>query len=141
MKKVKRAVLLLLILTFSAQTALADVDDKQSSGVQPDEVISVEIEDVVSNPREYNEKKVTLEGVVKKVDYTTSSKGEPFTVFKLKDSNGNEVGVYYEDEHLPINKGDTVRIMGKFWKEKKYILYKVKNVIKARTVEPVDTSS
>lgn len=141
MKKVKRRLLLLLILTWSAQAALAGVDDKQSSDVKPDEVISVEIEDVVSNPREYHEKKVTLEGVVMKVDYTTSGKGEPFTVFKLEDPNGNEVGVYYEDEHLPIKKGDTVRIMGKFWKEKKYILYKVKNVIKARTVQAVDTSS
>ena len=98
-------------------------------------VLEVQIKDVVSNPGEYNGKKVSLEGKVAKVDYRKSSKGEPFTIFKLKDSENNEVGVYFEDERLPISKGDKVRIMGRFWKEKGYFLYKIKNVIKARTVD------
>ena len=37
-------------------------------------------------------------------------------------------------------KGDVVRISGKFSKEKKYLLYKIKNVIKARTVDAVTTA-
>ena len=98
-------------------------------------VIEVSIKDVVSNPGEYNGKKVSLEGKVTKVDYRNSSKGELFTVFRLKDSENNEVGVYVEDERLPLSKGDRVKIMGKFWKEKSYFLYKIKNVIKARTVD------
>lgn len=98
-------------------------------------VLEVRIKDVVSNPGEYNGKKVALEGKVAKVDYRNSSKGEPFTVFKLKDSENNEVGVYFEDQRLPISKGDRVKIMGRFWKEKSYFLYKIKNVIKARTVD------
>lgn len=98
-------------------------------------VIEVRIKDVVSNPGEYNGKKVSLEGKVAKVDYRNSSKGEPFTIFKLKDSENNEVGVYFEDQRLPLSKGDRVKIMGRFWKEKSYFLYKIKNVIKARTVD------
>jgi hypothetical protein len=98
-------------------------------------VLEVQIKDVVSNPGEYNGKKVALEGKVAKVDYRNSTKGEPFTIFKLKDSENNEVGVYFEDERLPISKGDRVKIMGRFWKEKSYFLYKIKNVIKARTVD------
>lgn len=98
-------------------------------------VIEVRIKDVVSNPGEYNGKKVSLEGKVAKVDYRNSSKGEPFTIFKLKDSENNEVGVYFEDQRLPLSKGDRVKIMGRFWKEKSYFLYKIKNVIKAKTVD------
>lgn len=98
-------------------------------------VLEVQIKDVVTNPGEYNGKKVALEGKVAKVDYRKSTKGELFTVFKLKDSENNEVGVYFEDQRLPISKGDRVKIMGRFWKEKSYFLYKIKNVIKAGTVD------
>ena len=104
-----------------------------------DEIVSVDIAEVVSDPKQYDGLKVTLEGKVKKVKYTKSGKGEDFTVFELKDPEGNKVGVYYEDEHLPIAKGDTVRITGRFKKERKYFLYKIKNSVKARTVEAVDT--
>ena len=100
-------------------------------------VLEVQIKDVVSNPGEYNGKKVALEGKVAKVDYRNSTKGEPFTIFKLKDSENNEVGVYFEDERLPISKGDRVKIMGRFWKEKRYFLFKIKNVNKARTVDVI----
>jgi len=134
----KQTFIILLIISFPFQAAIGDSQESKLSNMNPDEIISVDIAEVVSQPKEYDGRKVTLEGVVKKVKYTKSSKGEDFTVFKLKDSQGNEVGVYYEDEHLPITKGDTVRIMGKFRKEKKYFLYKIKNVIKARTVESVN---
>ena len=66
-----------------------------------------------------------------------SSKGEPFTLFRMNDGNDNEVRVYYEDEHLSLSKGDKVKIKGRYKKEKKYLLYKIKNVIKARTVEEI----
>ncbi len=99
------------------------------------EYIDVTIEEVVTNPKKYDEKKVILEGEVKEYKYTTSSKGEPFTLFKLIDSDNNEVRVYYEDEHLPFSKGDKVRIMGRYRKHKRYLLFKIKNVIKARTAQ------
>jgi hypothetical protein len=122
---------LFALLFFSYPLARAE----QAAAPKESPVLEVRIKDVVSNPGEYNGKKVSLEGKVAKVDYRKSSKGEPFTIFKLKDAENNEVGVYYEDERLPISKGDTVKIMGRFWKEKSYFLYKIKNVIKARTVD------
>ena len=100
-----------------------------------DEFTEVTIEELVSNPRTYNGQRVMLEGYVDKVEYTKSAKGEPFTLFRMNDGNDNEVRVYYEDEHLPLSKGDKVKIKGRYKKQKKYILYKLKNVIKARTVE------
>jgi hypothetical protein len=113
----------------------SSVRAEQPSSAKGSPVIEVSIKDVVSNPGEYNGKKVSLEGKVTKVDYRNSSKGEQFAVFKLKDSENNEVGVYYKDNGLPISKGDKVKIMGRFWKEKSYFLFKIKNVIRARTVD------
>ena len=129
-----------LVLTFTLNAWVALSEENQLTDFSPEQNLSVNISEVVSDPKQYEGVKVTLEGVVNKVKYTKSSKGEDFTVFELKDTDGNKVGVYYEDEHLPIKKGDTVRISGKFRKEKKYFLYKVKNVIKARTVELVSKS-
>ena len=109
-------------------------EDQQS---KEEEILEVDINEVVSNPKSFNGKRVYLEGIVQSVKYTSSSKGIPFTFFKLIDQDDNEVGVYYENGHLPISKGDKVRIMGKFKKEKRYFLYKFKNVIKARTVKEI----
>lgn len=136
---VSMTTILNILLTAAAliSPAQSPVRAEQPSTGIDSQVIEVSIKDVVSNPGEYNGKKVTLEGKVTKVDYRNSSKGEPFTVFRLKDSENNEVGVYVEDERLPLSKGDRVRIMGKFWKEKSYFLYKIKNVIKARTVDVI----
>jgi len=73
---------------------------------------------------------------VTKIDYRQSLKGERFAVFELKDPEKNKINVYFEDDGTRILKGDEVRIMGRFWKEKSYFLYKIKNVIRARTIEP-----
>jgi len=120
----------LVLVSLNAQAAGKDSNSKRDNTIYP-----VQIKQVVANPREYNDKKVSLEGEVVKVKYTRSSKDEPFTIFRLKDGDDNIVNVYYEDKHLPISKGDKVKIMGRFKKQKSYFLYKIKNVIKARTVE------
>lgn len=126
---------LLAVLTLFISPVGAPAQAEQTPAPKESPVLEVRIKDVVSNPGEYNGKKVSLEGKVAKVDYRNSSKGEQFAIFKLKDSENNEVGVYYKDNGLPISKGDTVKIMGKFWKEKSYFLFKIKNVIRARTVD------
>lgn len=105
--------------------------------VDPAEFTEVTIEELVSNPKEHNGERIALEGFVDKVEYTKSSKGEPFTLFRLNDGTENEVRVYYEDEHLPLSRGDKVKIQGRYKKQKKYFLYKIKNVIKARTVQKI----
>ncbi|HML95127.1 MAG TPA: hypothetical protein PKC29_06825 [Thermodesulfobacteriota bacterium] len=101
-------------------------------------IIHVTIAEVVSNPKQFDKLKVSLEGRVTKVEYKQSLKGERFAIFELKDPEKNKVNVYFEDDGTRIAKGDEIRIMGRFWKEKSYFLYKIKNVVRARTVEPVE---
>ncbi|GJM15705.1 MAG: hypothetical protein DHS20C13_10320 [Thermodesulfobacteriota bacterium] len=100
----------------------------------------VTVTELVSDPNQFNNQRVTLEGFVDKVEYTKSSKGEPFTLFRMNDGSDNEIRVYYEDEHLPLSKGDKVKIEGRYKKQKKYLLYKIKNVIKARTVVKMENT-
>ena len=92
------------------------------------------IERIVSNPINYDGKEVVVEGQVKKIKYTTSSSGAPYTLFKLHDGDESTVGVYTKGR-IEITEGSKVRVMGKFNKEKRYAIFKFKNVIKAKDVE------
>ena len=92
------------------------------------------IERIVSNPINYDGKEVVVEGQVKKIKYTTSSSGDPYTLFKLHDGDESTVGVYTKGR-IQISEGSKVRVMGKFNKEKRYAIFKFKNVIKAKGVE------
>ena len=109
--------------------------EKAKSTPSPADFKDVTIDELLSNRNEYNAKRVRLEGFVDKVEYTESSKGEPFTLFRMNDGGENEIRVYYEDEHLALSKGDKVKIQGRYRKQKKYFLYRIKNIVKARTVQ------
>jgi hypothetical protein len=97
----------------------------------------IPIRGLVSDPAYYDGKQVTVEGGVKDIRYTTSSSGNPYTLFKLYDGDNNEVGVYYKG-HIPISKGNIVRVLGKFSKEKRAAFFlKFKNIINAHQVEKI----
>lgn len=119
----KILVLLLAIALHFQSTTSIQADDQES-----------EIERILSNPAYYDGKEVLVEGEVKKIKYTTSSSGNPYTLFKLHDDEENSVGVYTKGR-IPISKGVKVKVMGKFKKEKRYAIFKFKNIIKAKEVE------
>ena len=133
-----RLITICLFLVFCLFQVTTSFSGEAKPTPGPDEFKEVTIGELVSDPKQYNNERVTLEGFVDKVDYTTSSKGEPFTLFRLNDGTDNEIRVYYEDEHLPLSKGDKVKIQGRYKKQKSYFLYKIKNVVKARTVEKIE---
>ncbi|MER3447389.1 MAG: hypothetical protein C4291_11370 [Candidatus Dadabacteria bacterium] len=124
----------ILILTFTVFiylqfTAFANTDYT--------DYIQIPIKGLVSDPAYYDGKKIEVEGGVKEVRYTKSNSGNPYTLFKLYDGDQNEVGVYYKG-HLPISKGNKVRVMGKFSKEKRVAFFlKFRNIIKANQVEKI----
>ncbi len=120
----KRFLALIAIATFLLLwPGFAKADDQESA-----------IERIVSNPISYDGKEVVVEGEVKKIKYTTSISGDPYTLFKLHDGDESTVGVYTKGR-IQISEGSKVRVMGKFNKEKRYAIFKFKNVIKARGVE------
>lgn len=98
--------------------------------------VSISIKGVVSNPVYYDGKKITVEGEVEKVHYTTGD-GDPYTLFRLSDSEHNLIGVFSEG-HLPIYEGIKVRVTGEFKKEEQAtFILKFKNVIEAERVEKI----
>ncbi|MDX1472215.1 MAG: hypothetical protein R3213_12020 [Flavobacteriaceae bacterium] len=97
-------------------------------------VFEATIEKVVSSPYEYEGKKIQLEGEVSRLKFTKSFTGKPYTLFELVDPLKNMINVYAEG-HLEIEKGEKLRIHGKFSTEKNYFLFKFKNVVKAKTFE------
>ena len=132
-------VLLLLSIPFAyagaqGENEPADIDAPGTGS----NIIDATIAEVVANPKQFDTLKISVAGEVTKIDYKQSLKGERFAVFELKDPEKNKINVYFEDDGTRILKGDEVRIMGRFWKEKSYFLYKIKNVIRARTIEPVE---
>ena len=135
-----RTFVLSLFLMFCLAPLSFSLGNETTTTVDATEFKEVTVTELVSDPSEFNNQRVTLEGYVDKVEYTKSSKGEPFTLFRMNDGSDNEVRVYYEDEHLPLSKGDKVRIQGRYKKQKKYLLYKIKNVIKARTVKKIENT-
>ncbi|MBI2487301.1 MAG: hypothetical protein HYW01_10150 [Deltaproteobacteria bacterium] len=118
-----RKILVLIMVLGSLQAQPIQADAPESS-----------IERVLANRLYYHGKEVVVEGEVEKIKYTTSSSGNPYTLFDLHDDEENSVGVYTKGR-IPIFKGAKVRVVGKFKKEKEYAIFKFKNVIKAKEVE------
>ena len=133
------AFLVMLLLSMPLAFAGAQGENESADMDAPgtgSNIIDATIAEVVANPKQFDTLKISVEGKVTKIDYRQSLKGETFAVFELKDPEKNKINVYFEDDGTRILKGDEIRIMGRFWKEKSYFLYKIKNVIRARTIEP-----
>lgn len=93
-----------------------------------------------SNPRAYHRKVVRAEGLISSQVKTKRFKGKGYTVFKMKDPGGSETAmrVYLKGNHnAALNKGDRVRVRGRFYEKRKYLFIPLKNVLKGRDFEVV----
>jgi|GEM_PF-772056 len=104
------------------------------------EVASLEISTLVSSPSEYDGRIVAIEGKVKKVHHAFSTSGKPYTLFRLVDSDKHKVGVYTKGR-FDIKKGYVLMVMGRFRKERRYLIFRFKNVMKAHDVKLVGLNS
>jgi hypothetical protein len=93
------------------------------------------IKELISDPVYYDGKEITVEGEVEKIHYTTRN-GTSYTLFRMYDSEHNLIGVFSKG-YIPISQGTKVRVMGEFKKEKRVMIFKFKNIIKAHRVEEI----
>lgn len=93
------------------------------------------IKELISDPIYYDGKEITVVGEVEKIHYTTRN-GTPYTLFRMYDSEHNLIGVFSKG-YIPISQGTKVRVMGEFKKEKRVMIFKFKNIIKAHLVEAI----
>jgi hypothetical protein len=126
-------IILFTSLTLADSTNITPVD---STGITLTDSEEMTIKDVISNPRYYNGKNITIEGRVEKVHHMTYFSGDPYTLFRLRDDERNKIGVYSKG-NLSISEGSKLRVTGIFKKEKGNIFIKFKNVIKAKQIEQI----
>ncbi len=94
---------------------------------------------IVSEPNKFDRDIITIDGVISKVQYRKLPNGKEFTLFKLEDSNDNNVKVYARGHIKEINEGSLIRIHGRYSKEKRFFLKKHKHVMKARKIQIMDS--
>lgn len=73
--------------------------------------------EILQSPDKYDGKMVQVEGRVMRPNFKTSRKGNAYTTFKVADWQNNALSVFSFGT-LPIEQGDTVKVMGRFQKVK-----------------------
>jgi len=125
MKNLKKILFITILITLTYSL-------NYSHGNNGEELNS--FEKYISNPSEYDNKEIVVEGKINNYKFTTSDSGKPYTLFKIKDPADNTLQVYFQGEHLKIKKESVVKVSGKFLKQKRYAFYNFKNVVKAENV-------
>ena len=87
-----------------------------------------------SDPDAHHKKVVWAEGVISSKVKTKRHKGKDYTLFKMKDpeENGGAMLVYLKGLHGELQKGDLLRVRGRFYAKRRYLFIKLKNVLKGR---------
>lgn len=102
------------------------------------EQVKTDISTILSNPNDFDGRKVEVEGRVESIRSRISSKGDPYTMFMLAEDGGT-VSVYALGDP-PLKEGENVKVVGRFQKIRYVSQYEFKNEIDATegTVEEVD---
>lgn len=110
------ALSILLIGVFGINATNGDTDDSCNS-----------VTNVFLNRTSCDRKSIVIEGKVRDLNFTISSKGHKFTTFNISDGNNNITVFSYE--YLPIAEGDLVRVTGTYYTEYLYGNYSFYNEI------------
>jgi hypothetical protein len=90
------------------------------------QAIKTSVSDILSNPDKYDGKMVQVEGRIQSLKFSTSKKGNAYTTFMMVDPSNNSLNVFTFGT-LSINRGDPVRVTGRYQKVKhvppKYTFY------------------
>jgi len=93
------------------------------------QAVKSSVGDILSNPDQYDGKMVQVEAKVFLPHFKSSKKGNAYTTFKLE-KDGQFISVFSFGT-LPINGGDSVRVIGTYQKVKKVGRYTFHNEIDA----------
>lgn len=91
---------------------------------------------VAHNAGKYHRKEILVEGKISSPVKMKRFKGKDYTVFKMKNSkDGATMLVYLRGFHKKLKRKNRVSIWGRFYKKRKYLFIKLKNVLKGKEVE------
>lgn len=94
-----------------------------------DAQVKTDISAILSNPNDFDGRKVEVEGRVESIRSRISGKGAPYTMFMLAEDGGT-VSVYTLGDLL-LKEGETVKVVGRFQKIRYVSKYEFKNEIDA----------
>ncbi len=87
---------------------------------------------ILLHPENFDGKEVTLKGTVTQLQMRVSARGNPYSLFRLRDRGGS-IRVYYRG-HPDISDGNTVTVTGIFSKTRKVGKYTFYNEIEAKEI-------
>jgi len=125
---------LICILVLSVPVYTAEKEYKSYTDIGFIEESDLTIKQVVDHPDKFHRDIITVDGEITEIEYKKIFTGRKFTLFKLADSNDNEIKVYARGYIKDIDKGTKVRINGRYSKEKSFLFKTYPNVMKARKV-------
>lgn len=91
--------------------------------------VRTDIQTILTNPNEFDGRKVEVEGTVESVRSRISGKGSPYTIFQLA-GDGESVSVYAVGDQR-LSEGDVVVVTGRFQKVRYLSQYVFQNEIDA----------
>lgn len=91
--------------------------------------VRTDIQTILSDPNQFDGRRVEVEGTVESLRSKISGKGSPYTVFRLS-GDGESVSVYAPGDP-PLKEGDLVVVTGRFQKIRYISQYEFKNEIDA----------
>jgi len=118
--KTELITLILLLILFSLPNAQAGNN--------------VSIQEILSNPDQYDGQEVTVQGNASKVKVKVSKKGNEYTAFSLIDESGKGINVFIWG-NPKIRDGQKVTVSGIFQKIKKVGKYTFYNEIEASSIK------
>ncbi|MGH7885468.1 MAG: hypothetical protein ACRENO_07210 [Thermodesulfobacteriota bacterium] len=99
----------------------------------------ISIEEVVSSPDKFDRDIIIVDGVISDIQYRRLPNGKKFTLFKIEDTDENEIRVYARGFIKEIDEGSTIRLNGRYSKEKRLFLKEHKHVMKARKINIINS--
>ncbi len=133
-QKIILSVLVVIMATalnsYSQETEYKDYTD---IGVVEGPVVP--IEDIFQDRNKYHRDIIVIEGKLSKLEYKSLIGGKKFTLFIVKNDQGNKIKVYARGTVEGLEEDSDIRVYGRYSKSKKFGFNKFKNVMKAKKIQ------
>ncbi len=126
---------LVVILATALNTYSQEKEYKDYTDIGVVEGPVVPIEDIFQDRNKYHRDIIVIEGKLSKLEYKSLIGGKKFTLFIIKNDQGNKIKVYARGTVEGLEEDSDIRVYGRYSKSKKFGFNKFKNVMKAKKIQ------
>ena len=125
-----------LLLALSTSSNAEEKGYKTYTDIGEIEEPALTIPEVLDFPDKFHKEIITLDGKVGEIKFKETGNGRKFTLFRFFDNDPERaINVYARGFVEGINSGSRIRIWGRYSKQKRYFLFKRKNIMKAKKIQ------